>query len=339
MKQSKQILMALTIGAGLTAVAFAQAPAAPAASAGPTAVAAGPAAKDWQAPDISKLADDKYGQLVRQGKALMEETYKHIGPEVKDLGKRYAGNNLGCVSCHVDAGGRKFGNPWVGTYVSFPQYRGREDAISTTEERINGCMERSMNGKSLPLDSEEMKAMMAYLHFLSTGIPVGAKLEGGGTLKLKNLARAADPVAGKLVYTSTCVACHGDNGQGVRRGKAGDANGYQFPPLWGPDSYNNGAGMGRVTLAAGFVKGNMPSGITHLATVLTDEQAFDVAAFINSQPRPVKANLDKDFPARKNKPVDAAFAPYTPGFSAEQHKYGPWAPIVAAREKGVYPAK
>jgi thiosulfate dehydrogenase len=269
----------------------------------------------------------------------MEQTYKHIGPEVKDVNKRYSGNNLACVSCHIDAGGRKFGNPWVGTFVSFPQYRGREDAISTTEERINGCMERSMNGRKLPLDSEEMKAMMSYLQFLSTGIAVGAKLEGGGTLKLKALARAADPVAGKQVYAATCVACHGDNGQGVRRGKAGDANGYQFPPVWGPDSYNTGAGMARITLAAGFIKGNMPSGINHTTAVLTDEQAFDVAAYINSQPRPVKKNLDADFPARKNKPVDAAFAPYTPGFSAEQHKYGPWQPILAAREKGVYPPK
>ena len=321
MKQTSRLLIGLAIGCGITVGAFAQAP------------------KDWQAPDITKLPDDKYGQAVRKGKALMEETYKHIGPEVKDVSKRYAGNNLACVSCHIDAGGRKFGNPWVGTFVSFPQYRGREDAISTTEERVNGCMERSMNGKKLPLDGEEMKLMTTYLQFLSTGVPVGAKLDGGGTLRLKTLARAADPVAGKQVYAATCVACHGDNGQGVRRGKAGDANGYMFPPLWGSDSYNNGAGMARVTLAAGFIKGNMPSGVTHTTTVLTDEQAFDVAAYINSQPRPVKANLQADFPARKNKPVDAAFAPYTPGFSAEQHKYGPWQPIVEAREKGIYPAK
>ncbi len=308
-------------------------------AAAPASAASPPGAKDWKAPDITKLPDDKYGQSVRQGKLLMEETYKHIGPEVKDVKKRYAGNNLACTSCHMEAGGRKFGNPWIGTFASFPQYRGREDAVSTSEERINGCMERSMNGKKLPLDSEEMKAMMAYLHFLSTGIPVGSKLEGGGTLKLKTLARAADPVAGKQVYANTCVACHGDKGQGVRRGKAGDANGYLFPPLWGPDSYNNGAGMGRITLAAGFIKGNMPSGITHLNAVLTDEQAFDVAAFINSQPRPVKRDLEKDFPARKNKPVDAAFPPYTPGFSAEQHKFGPWQPIQEARAKGIYPLK
>ena len=321
MKSRAQIFIAFAVSAGLATAASAQTP------------------KDWKAPDISKLPDDKYGQSVRQGKALMEETYKHIGPEVKDVSKRYAGNNLACVSCHVDSGGRKFGNPWVGTFVSFPQYRGREDAVSTTEERINGCMERSMDGRKLPLESTEMKEMMSYLHFLSTDIPVGAKLDGSGTLKLKALTRAADPVAGKQVYATTCVACHGENGQGVRRGNPGDANGYQFPPLWGPDSYNNGAGMARVTLAAGFIKGNMPSGVTHVNAVLTDEQAFDVAAYVNSQPRPVKANLKADFPARNNKPVDAAFGPYTPGFSAEQHKFGPWQPILAAREKGIFPPK
>ena len=321
MKPCNRILIGIAVSAGLLTGALAQTP------------------KDWKAPDISKLPDDKYGQSVRQGKALMEETYKHIGPEVKDASQRYAGNNLACVSCHVDAGGRKFGNPWVGTFVSFPQYRGREDAVSTTEERINGCMERSMSGRKLPLESAEMKAMMSYLHFLSTDIPVGAKLDGSGTLKLKALTRAADPVAGKQVYATTCVACHGENGQGVRRGKPGDANGYQFPPLWGPDSYNDGAGMARVTLAAGFIKGNMPSGVTHINAVLTDEQAFDVAAYVNSQPRPVKSNLKADFPARKNKPVDAAFEPYTPGFSAAQHKFGPWQPILAAREKGIFPPK
>lgn len=321
MKWTNEMLIGLATCAGLSAGAFAQ------------------NQEDWQAPDITTLADDKYGQMVRQGKALMEQTYLHIGPEAKDAGKRYAGNNLACVSCHIDAGGRKFGNPWVGTFVTFPQYRGREDVVGTLEDRINGCMERSMNGSKLPVDSVEMKAMTSYLHFLSTGIPVGAKLEGGGTLKLTPLARAADPVAGKAVYVATCVVCHGAQGQGVRRGIEGDGDGYLFPPVWGPDSYNTGAGMARVRLAAGFIKGNMPSGTTHTNTVLTDEQAFDVAAYINSQPRPVKSNLEQDFPARNKKPVDAAFAPYTPGFSAEQHKYGPWQPIQAAREKGIYPAK
>ena len=100
---------------------------------------------------------------MRKGKALMGETYKHIGTEVKDVSKRHAGNNLACDSCLIHADGRKFGNPWVGTFVSFPQFRGCEDVISITKERINGCMERSMNGKKLPLASEEMKLMTTYL--------------------------------------------------------------------------------------------------------------------------------------------------------------------------------
>ena len=150
-------------------------------------------------------------------------------------------------------------------------------------------------------------------------------------------ARAEDMV--KLGFTGALTGPYNEFGEGLRRGKAGDADGYQFPPLWGADSYNNGAGMARITLAAGFIKGNMPSGITHATAVLTDEQAFDVAAYVNSQPRPMKANLDADFPARKNKPVDAAFPPYTPGFSAEQHKFGPWQPIQMAREKEIFPPK
>lgn len=319
MKTTRRTLLGLVVGMAITEGALAQA--------------------DWKAPDIDKLPNDKYGQMVRQGKLLMDQTYKYLGPEAKDPARRYAGNNLACVSCHVDSGMRKFGNPWVGTYVGFPQYRGREDTVSTIEERINGCMERSMNGRKLPLDGDDMKAMVTYLHFLSTGRAVGDKLDGTGVLRIKVLERAADPVLGKQVYTSYCVACHGENGQGVRRGAVGDGEGYQFPPLWGADSYNNGAGMARGMLAAGFVKGNMPSGTTHANTVLTDEQAFDVAAYINSQPRPSKANLEGDFPARKNKPIDAAFPPYTPGFSAEQHKYGPWQPIQQARDKGIYPPK
>lgn len=194
-----------------------------------------------------------------------------------------------------------------------------------------------MNGRKLPADGDEMKAMVSYLHFLSTGIPVGARLQGTGVPQLKPLDRAADPAAGKQVYATYCAACHQPDGQGLRRGKAGDGEGYQFPPLWGADSYNNGAGMARNMLAAGFIKANMPSGVTHATSVLTDEQAFDVAAYINSQPRPLKANLEADFPARRNKPVDSAFPPYTPGFSADQHKYGPWAPIQQARQKGIFP--
>jgi thiosulfate dehydrogenase len=291
------------------------------------------APSDWTVPDIQTLPDDKFGRLVRLGKDLVVNTQKYVGPEVADPAMRYAGNNLACTSCHVDGGTKKFGNPFVGTFADYPQYRPREDGIQTIEDRVNGCMERSMAGKALPTSGQEMRAIVAYMKFMSTGVPVGREVVGRGVPKVGFPDRAADPVKGKVVYEQTCQACHGEDGAGKRAGATGDALGYLFPPLWGPDSYSNGAGMARVIMAARFIKGNMPKGVTHEAPVLSDEQALDVAAFINSQKRPEKARLDVDFPNRRNKPVDAAFAPYRAGFTAEQHKYGPFKPIIQARER------
>lgn len=185
-----------------------------------------------------------------------------------------------------------------------------------------------MNGRPLPLDSREMKAFVSYINFLSRGIPIGAEIEGTATKPSPPPNRRADLDAGAAIYKEKCVACHGDNGQGARAGKPGDALGYVFPPLWGPDSFNTGAGMNRVLMAARFIRHNMPQGANHEAPALTNEQAFDVAAYMASKPRPVKANLEADFPARWNKPVDAAFPPYVDGAPAEQHRYGPFQPLI-----------
>lgn len=105
--------------------------------------------------------------------------------------------------------------------------------------------------------------------------------------------------------------------------------GYQFPPLWGPDSYNNGAGMSRLLTAAAYAMHNMPIGTAYDAPVLTDVEAYDVAAYLISHKRPEKANLDKDFPVQLQKPVDTPYGPYADGFSLEQHKFGPFGPIRA----------
>lgn len=228
---------------------------------------------------------------------------------------------------------KPFAMPWVGVAAVFPQYRAREDEISTVEERINGCMQRSMNGRPLPLDSREMKAFTSYIHFLSRGVPIGAQVVGTATVQSKAPDRRADLAAGERVYAEKCVACHGADGAGQRRGKLGDAQGYVFPPLWGPDSFNTGAGMNRVMMATRFIKHNMPQGVTHRTTVLSDDEAYDVAAYMVSQPRPEKADLDKDFPARWNKPIDAAFAPYPDDASADQHKYGPFPPLAELAKK------
>ena len=278
-------------------------------------------------PEISTVPDTADGKMIKYGHQLLTETFAHIGPEASSTVNRYAGNNLSCQSCHLQAGAQTYSMPYLGVWGAFPQYRGRENEVSTLEERINGCMQPSMNGKPLPLDSREMKAMLTYMKWLSTGVPVGASLVGTGTLPISEPNRAANPTRGAEVYGEKCAACHGETGLGVRNGKIGDAKGYQFPPLWGPDSYNNGAGMYRLLTASAFIKNNMPVGATFVDPVMSDEDAFDVAAFINSQPRPEKSDLDKDFPDRLRKPVDAPFPPWIDGFNAEQDKFGPFGPI------------
>ena len=281
---------------------------------------------EWTPPDIKSVGDDAFGKLVKYGYALMTDTPNQIGPQVADPQLRYSGNNLTCQNCHLNAGTQPYAMPLTGVWGQFPQYRGREGEVGTLEDRINGCMERSMNGRALPLGSREMKAFLAFTKWASTGIPDGAKLTGAGAMNVKEPPRAADLAHGDEVYARTCATCHGQDGQGQR---AESGSGYRFPPLWGPDSYNDGAGMARLLSAAAFIKHNMPFGTTYASPALSDEEAYDVAAFINSTERPQRPNLEKDFPNRLQKPVDTAYGPYADDFPAAQHKLGPFGPIRA----------
>jgi len=277
-------------------------------------------------PDFSKVGDDAFGKLVKYGHALFTDTANQIGPNAADPAKRYSGNQLTCQNCHMQGGAQAYAVPMVGIWGEFPQYRPREGEVGTLEERVNGCMQRSMNGRVLPLDSREMKAFLAYAKWLSAGIPVEAKLVGASLLPIKDPARAVDLKHGAQVYAQNCASCHGVDGQGVR---AENGKSYQFPPLWGPDSYNDGAGMTRVLTLASFAKYNMPAGVTFQSPALSDEDAYDVGGYVNSQVRPHKADLDKDFPIRLQKPVDTGYGPYADGFGIEQHKFGPFGPIRA----------
>jgi thiosulfate dehydrogenase len=280
----------------------------------------------WTPPDIATVGDDPFGKLVKYGHALFTDTANEIGPTMSETAKRLAGNNLACQNCHLQAGTQPYAMPMTGVWGQFPRYRGREGAVVTLEERVNGCMERSMNGRVLPLESREMKAFSSYIRWLSTGVPDGARLIGAGTLRIKEPARAADLGRGARVYSRICAACHGPDGRGQR---ASSGAGYQFPPLWGPDSYNNGAGMSRILTAAAYALHNMPIGTTFDAPVLTDDEAYDVAGYIVSQKRPEKTNLGNDFPIRIQKPIDTPYGPYADNFSGEQHKFGPFGPIRA----------
>jgi thiosulfate dehydrogenase len=285
--------------------------------------------QEWHLPNIeTDLPDGKKGKQVKFGYLLATESPKWMGPQVINKDKRlYSGNNLTCQNCHLEAGTKAGSGSWVGVTNRFPQFRGRENKIGTIEERINGCMERSMNGKALPKDSEQMQALVAYMEWLSEGVPDDTASWYKGFISIKIPAVKADTIFGKQVYINECQVCHGEDGQGTKL--ADDRKGYQYPPLWGDDSFNHGAGMHRVLTAAQFIKANMPHLIASKSNPkLTDEEAFHVAAYINSFDRPQKPDTDKDFPDLKLKPVSTAYGPWDDPFPAEQHKFGPFQPIV-----------
>jgi thiosulfate dehydrogenase len=154
-----------------------------------------------------------------------------------------------------------------------------------------------------------------------------------GMGNMPELTRAADPVRGRTIYNNVCAACHNTDGSGIARSRVNLGLGYMNPPLWGNDSFNNGAGMARISTMANFVHFNMPHGTDYVDPQLSEEDAWDVSAYVLTHPRPQKANLDKDYPNLLAKPVDTPYGPYADSFSAEQHKVGPFAPIRAAIAK------
>lgn len=264
--------------------------------------------------------------LAQYGRALIENTSYYLGPQGKVAAIT---NGMNCQNCHLDGGTLPWANNYGAVASTYPKYRDRSGSVETIEKRVNDCLERSLNGKALDSNSKEMRAIVAYMHWLGDDIPKGKKPKGSGIMELKYLDRPADPVKGALVYQNKCQSCHGQDGQGQLNS---DGYGYAYPPLWGVHSYNSGAGLFRLSRFAGYVKNSMPFGVDYETTQLTDEEAWDVAAFVNSRPRPSK-DLSSDWPDISKKPVDHPFGPYSDGFSEDQHKYGPFEPIVAARKK------
>lgn len=209
----------------------------------------------------------------------------------RDSLPRNVGNGLRCSSCHLDGGLRRDAMPWVGSYARFPQYRPRSGKVDLIEDRINDCFERSMNGRALARTGRDMRDIVAYLAFLSTGIPVGAEMDGQGLRPLAPLE--GDLNRGRAVFSTTCARCHGASGQGSALA----------PPLWGARSYNVGAGMARINTAAAFIHSMMP---LDRVVQLTRQQAFDVATYINTRPRPDFAAKSRDWP-RGGKPPGADY--------------------------------
>jgi thiosulfate dehydrogenase len=280
----------------------------------------------WIAPDIESITDPVLKAQVIYGKELIAHTSKYLGPKgsVKPVT-----NGMNCQNCHLDAGTRTFGNNYGSVASTYPKFRARSGAMEDIYKRVNDCIERSLNGQALDTLSKEMQAIKSYITFLGTNVEKGEKAKGSGLKDLPYLNRSADVAKGKEVYVLKCQSCHIANGEG-QMGIAG--NEYLYPALWGKNSYNDAAGLFRISNFAKYVKYNMPFGVNHTNPQLSDEESWDVAAFVNSQSRPHK-DVPKDWPDKSKKPVDHPFGPYADHFTEQQHKYGPFQPIVEEMNK------
>jgi thiosulfate dehydrogenase len=235
------------------------------------------------APSDSEIPVGELGASIRRGRALLAAT--------PDSLPQHVGGQLRCTSCHLDDGTRVNAAPLVGVYARFPQYRERSNSVAIIEDRINDCFQRSLNGRALPYDSGNMRDIVAWLAFLSRGTPVHRDTTPRGIPLLA--AMTADSARGRAQFATACAACHGMDGEGTPAG----------PPLWGPKSYNVGASMARLRTAASFIKYNMPN---DRPGTLTEQQAFDLAAYVNSHARPDLRGKENDWP-KGNAPEDVPY--------------------------------
>jgi thiosulfate dehydrogenase len=232
-------------------------------------------AKDWyDVKNPTSLPAGAENDLIRYGRDLVVNTAAIIGRQAADPALAYAGNDLDCTNCHINAGLKPFAAPFVSTYASYPMMV--DDRVLTLTERINGCMTRSMNGRPMPEEGREMQAILAYIRYLGEGTPEGVRVAGMGLMPLAPPAEPPSAARGEAEFAAKCVRCHGADGQGT----------LDVPPLWGDGSYNEAAGLADMRMAAAFIRVNMPWGITYQDPLLSEQQAWDLAAFIDAKPRP-----------------------------------------------------
>ncbi|WP_236652824.1 c-type cytochrome [Chitinophaga vietnamensis] len=279
-----------------------------------------PPVKLWQAPDEASIPAGPRGDSIRYGQALIRETARYLGPKGSVM---QISNGMNCQNCHLNAGTKAYGNNYSAVASCYPKFRARSNSNESIIKRVSDCFERSLNGSAPDSNSREMQSIKAYMEWLGANVAKGEQPAGCGLKKLPLPARAASPDSGQIVYLTKCQSCHGARGEGKWQD---NGIAYTYPPLWGEHSYNDAAGLYRLSNFAAYVKYNMPLGVDHNNPQLSDAEAWDVAAFINSQPRPHK-DQSADWHDISKKPFDFPFGPYADNFSEKQHKYGPFQPL------------
>ena len=271
----------------------------------------------WQVPHDptaeAQALDPQQAKMILRGFRLFMNT--------ADVGSRFSGGTMSCNNCHPNGGQREKALPLVGVALAFPEYNKRSGRTFTLEERIIGCFLRSVNatgttdravvtrhenelaGATLTPEAGEVQDVAAYIRWLSADrtIPKDIPWRGHNTLPASVLFPIAklDVRLGERLYIENCSSCHGTDGQGV-------AIGDKRPgPLWGSNSWNDGAGAARTYTLAGMIRDWMPY---LFPGKLSDEEAQHIAAYITSKPRPQFPFKDKDY-VKEKIPVDAVYYP------------------------------
>lgn len=220
---------------------------------------------------------DSNTKYIKKGEKILNKTNTVMQDKV--------GNELTCMSCH--SGGNLSGaQPLEGVTKQYPQYRSRDDAVGSMEDRVNGCMRRSMNGEEIAKDSEEMRSIIAYLDFISEDLEQdGDDLPWLDDTTMDKVPEPDVDRGERYFEEKNCMTCHAEDGSGTGPN--------QGPPLWGEDSFNDGAGMARLGKASGFIRDNMP---LNDAGSLSDQEAADLAAYLLSHERPEWEGHEDDWP-------------------------------------------
>ncbi len=294
----------------------------------------------WTAPDTLTIPNNEEGKLIKYGRRLMLHTVKYFGTKGSIS---QSSNGMNCQNCHLDAGTRPYGNNLGAASSTYPKFLPRSNSVVNLAQKINECFSRSLNGEPIDTTGKEMQAYLAYIKWLGKNFKKGDT--GSGGIKAPHLIdRAADPEKGKPVYEQLCSRCHGMEGQGQfvidvlkdetkqQGGNATTEDLYYYPPLWGSHSFNAVATLYRLSKFAGFVQNNMPYPVNYNNHVLTDEQAWDVAAYVNSRERPIKDHSKDYIVDISKKPYDFPFPPYADKYTEAQHKFGPYKEMPSAQK-------
>ena len=280
----------------------------------------------WAVPGRKDLPGGAQGELIAYGIQILTNTSRTVGPNAPDKALRHSANNLNCTNCHQAGaeglpGTKPYALPFVNVVNDYPKLDVKTMRVISLEDRILQMFGRG----PVPLekDSREMKAMVAYMSWLGSKARPNSRMAGTGLEEIPMPPRAADPRVGEGLFAQQCASCHSARGTGQQHPEFGQGAGYAIPPIAGDDTYTDGGHMYMVPLLTRFVHANMPLGSSAASPILTVEEAYDIAAYVNSElPR-------RHVPGREASYPDAAFRPA--GFAIPELFQGDEAAYRAAR--------